>query len=167
VEVSPDVIALRNEFCIPNDDARFRVICANGADYVAGPGPSKDVILADACDREGVAPEIGTIQFYQNAHRRLFEGGTFVANVCGDPENSAAHGGKIRAVFGDEIMTLQVIPDGNLIVFAFKERRPQIDWEQLEATAADLARTFGLDFPKYLRRIAINWKLRRWQPAIV
>ena len=40
---------------------------------------------------------------------------------------------------------------------------PTIDWEQLEATAADLKRRFGLDFPRYVRRIAINWKLRRWQ----
>jgi spermidine synthase len=167
VEVSPEVIALRNEFCIPNDDARFRVICANGADYIARPGPSKDVILADACDREGIAPDLGTIEFYQDAHRRLFAGGVFVANVCGDLGDSAAHVGKIRAVFGEEIMTLQVRPDGNLIVFAFKEHRPEIDWEQLEANAANLKRKFGLDFPRYVRRIALNWKLRRWQPVFV
>jgi hypothetical protein len=70
-------------------------------------------------------------------------------------------------VFGDEIMTLQVRPDGNLIVFAFKERRPEIDWEQLEVAATDLKRKFGLDFPRYVRRIALNWKLRRWQPVFV
>jgi hypothetical protein len=62
---------------------------------------------------------------------------------------------------------LQVKPDGNLIVFAFKERRPEIDWEQLERTAVDLERKFGLDFPRYARRISLNWKLRRWQPAFV
>jgi hypothetical protein len=87
--------------------------------------------------------------------------------VCGDLETSASHVGKIRAVFGDEIMTLQVRPDGNLIVFAFKERHPHIDWDQLDATAPELGRKFGLDFPKYVRRIALNWKLRRWRPAFV
>ena len=167
VEVNPEVIALREEFCIPADDDRFRVICADGATYLARLGRSKDVILADACDREGVAPEFDAIEFYHNAHRCLSGGGMFVANVCGDLNRCAAHVGKIRTVFGDDIMTLQVRPDGNLIVFAFKERRPEIDWEQLEADATGLKRKFGLDFPRYIRRIALNRKLRRWQPVFV
>jgi len=91
----------------------------------------------------------------------------FVANMCGDLDSCAAHVGKIRTVFGDDIMTLQARPDGNLIVIAFKERRPEIDWEQLQATAVDLKRKFGLDFPRYVRRIALNWKLRRWRPVFV
>jgi len=167
VEVNPDVIALREAFRIPADDDRFRVICADGADYVARLGLSQDVILADACDREGIAPKLNAIEFYQDAHRCLFSGGVFVANVCGDLNGCAAHVGKIRTVFGDDIMTLQVRPDGNLIVIAFKERRPEIDWEQMEIAATDLKRKLGLDFPTYIRRIAINWKLRRWQPLFV
>jgi spermidine synthase len=167
VEVNPDVIALREAFCIPPDDDRFRVICADGADYVARLGLSQDVILADACDRKGVAPGLDAIEFYRGAHRCLFGGGVFVANMCGDSDDWKSHVAKIRTVFGDEIMTLQVRPDGNLIVFAFKERHPEIDWEQLAATAVDLKRKFGLDFPRYVRRIALNWKLRRWQPVFV
>jgi spermidine synthase len=167
VEVNPDVIALREEFCVPADDDRFRVICTDAVDYVARLGLSQDVILADACNRDGIAPELNAIEFYQQVHRCLFSSGVFVANMCGDLDNCAAHVGKIRKVFGDDIMTLQVRPDGNLIVFAFKERRPEIDWEQLERTAVDLERKFGLDFPRYVRRIALNWKLRRWQPAFV
>jgi spermidine synthase len=167
VEVNPDVIALREAFRIPADDDRFRVICADGADYIAHLGRSQDVILADACDREGIAPQFDAVEFYKDAHRCLSGGGVFVINVCGDLDGCAAHVGKIRTVFGDEIMTLQVRPDGNLIVFAFKARRPDIDWEQLEVTATDLKRKFGLDFPRYVRRIALNWTLRRWQPVFV
>jgi spermidine synthase len=167
VEVNPDVIALREAFRIPPDDDRFRVICADGAAYVARLGRSKDVILADACDRVGIAPELDAIEFYQDAHRCLSRGGVFVTNVCGDMNGCAAHVDKIRDVFGDEFMTLQVGQDGNIIVFAFKERRPAIDWEQLEATAVDLKRRFGLDFPKYVRRIALDWKLRRWQYVFI
>lgn len=161
--MNPDVIAFREEFGIPRDENRFRVICADGADYVERLGLSQDVILADACDRGGIAPELDAIEFYQAARRCLFGGGVFVANMCGDPDDWAKHIAKIRTVFGDDIVTLQVRPDGNVIVFAFKERLPAIDWEQLEATAADLKRRFGLDFPRYVRRIAIDWRLRRWQ----
>ena len=53
VEINRDVIELREEFCIPRDDERFRVICAEGAHYVAHLKRPKDVILADACDRTG------------------------------------------------------------------------------------------------------------------
>jgi spermidine synthase len=168
VEVNPDVIALREEFRIPRDDARFRVICADGVTYVARLNRSKDVILADACDRAGVAPEFNAIEFYQNAHRCLAPGGVLVINTCSDIDDCVAHLAKIRAVFGGEFMTLQVRPNGNVIVLAFKELlRPEIDWERLEVAAVDLKRQFGLDFPKYVRRIALDWKLRRWGRAFV
>jgi spermidine synthase len=160
VEVNPDVIALREEFHIPPDNDRFRVICADGAAYMARLGRSKDVILADACDRRGIAPELDAIAFYQDAHRCLSPGGVFVSNMCSNLNGWAAHIVKIRTVFGDEILTLQVKPDGNVIVFAFKECRPEIDWEYLEATAVDLKRRLGLDFPRYVRRIALDWKVR-------
>lgn len=171
VEVNPNVIALREEFHIPRDDARFRVICADGVTYVARLNRSKDVILADACDRAGIAPEFNAIEFYQDAHRCLTPGGVFVINMCsaiGGCVAHLAHLAKIRAVFGGEFMTLQVRPNGNVIVLAFKELpRPEIDWERLEVTAVDLKRRFGLDFPKYVRRIALDWQLRRWGRAFV
>lgn len=47
VEVNSDVIALRQAFCVPADDERFRVIRADGADYVTCLERSKDVILAE------------------------------------------------------------------------------------------------------------------------
>jgi spermidine synthase len=165
VEMNSHVIALREAFRIPADDDRFRVIRADGADYVAHLPPCKDVILADACDRMGIAPQLDAIEFYRNARRSLAPGGVFVANLCGELPCRAAHFLKIRHAFGDDVMTLQVRPDGNVIVFAFKECRPTVHWEQLEAAALDLKGRFGLDFPKYVRRLALDWKLRRWQHA--
>jgi spermidine synthase len=167
VEVNPNVIALREEFRIPPDDDRFRVICADGAAYVARLGRSKDVILADACDRTGIAAELDAIEFYQDVHRCLSPGGVFVINLCSGMINCAAHVTKIRQVFGADFMTLQVRPNGNVIVFAFKERRAETDWERLEAIALDLKRRFALDFPKFVRWMAIDWKLRRWQRVFV
>jgi spermidine synthase len=167
VEMNPHVIALREAFSIPTDDDRFRVICADGATYVARIGRPKDVILADACDRTGIAPELNAIEFYQNIHRGLSRGGVFVTNICGDMNSCAAHITKIRDVFAGELLTLRVRYDGNFIVFAFKEHRPDTDWEQLAAAAPGLKRRFGLDFPRYVRRLALDWKLRRWQHAFV
>lgn len=160
VEANPDVIALREEFRIPPDDARFRVIRANGADYVARLRPCKDVILADACDRNGIAPELDAIEFYHNAHHSLRRGGVFISNLCGNALSRLAHLTKIRSVFGGTIITLRVRPDANVVVFAFKEHRPKLEGEQIEARARELQRQFGLNFPAYVRRIALEQKGR-------
>lgn len=138
-----------------SSDARFRVICADAVTYVARLNRSKDVILGDACDRAGVAPEFNAVEFYQDARRCLSPGGVFVINMCSDIDRCLAHLAKIRAVFGSDVMTLQVRPNGNVIVLAFKELpRPEIGWERLGLTAANLKRQFDLDFPRYVRRFA-------------
>jgi hypothetical protein len=64
-------------------------------------------------------------------------------------------------------MTLRVRQYGNVVVFAFKEGRQQIDWEQMAAAAAGLKRKFGPDFPRYVRRIALQWQLGRGQAVFI
>ena len=54
IEIDPGVIALRDAFHVPPDDARFRVIAADGKDYLHdGPAPV-DVLLIDAYDGQGM-----------------------------------------------------------------------------------------------------------------
>ena len=156
VEVNQDVIALRNEFDIPANDHRFRVVHADGAAYISGLTQSKDVILADACDRSGMAVELDSVEFYRKARLRLSADGIFVTNICGDKYSTAAHLSKLREAFDDELLSLQVQNDGNVIVFGFKERRPDLHWERIEAGAADLKQHFRLDFPRYARRMRIQ-----------
>jgi spermidine synthase len=139
------------------------VIRADGANYLAHLGRCKDVIVADACDRAGIAPEFDAIEFYQHVYRSLAHSGVFVSNMCGDLKNCSAHLNKIRDLFEDNFLTLPVAPHGNVIVFAFKGRHPEIDWEKREATGVRLKRRFSLDFPRFVRRLALDWKLRRWQ----
>ncbi|HYJ40582.1 MAG TPA: hypothetical protein VEW08_07325 [Steroidobacteraceae bacterium] len=160
VEVNQDVIALRDEFSVPEDDHRFRVINADGASYVSVLTHYKDVILADACDRAGIAAELGSVEFYRRARQHLSSDGVFVANICGDRFSTATQLAKIREAFEDELLSLQVQTDGNIIVFGFKKRRPDRHWERIEAGAADLKRRFHLDFPRYAQSIAVDSKLR-------
>ena len=159
IEVNQDVIALRDEFSVPEDDHRFRVINADGAAYLSGQTHLKDVILADACDRTGIAAELGSVAFYRKARSRLSARGVFVANICGDKDSVAAQLSKLRDAFDDELLSLQVQTDGNIIVFGFKKRRPDLRWERIKAGAPDLKRRFHLDFPRYAQRIAVDSKL--------
>jgi spermidine synthase len=166
VELNRDVIALRDEFSIPADDDRFRIVNADGAAYISELTRCKDVILADACDRSGLAAEIDSVEFYRMARGHLSSGGVFVINLCGDRSSIAAHLAKLRDAFDDELLSLPVRDDGNLIVFGFKERRPDLDWERIESGAPQLRRRFRLDFPRYARRIAQDSKLREARTAV-
>ncbi len=165
VEPNPDVIALREEFLIPADDDRFKVIQADGASYVAQPSSCQDVILADACDRAGIAPELDAVEFYNNARRSLAPGGIFVINVCGETHSRNAHLLKIRNAFEDEFLTLQVRPNGNIIVIAFKEPREEVRREQADCAVSDLKTRFRLDFPKFQQLIELGREQRRWRPS--
>jgi spermidine synthase len=153
VEVNRDVIALRNEFGIPADNHRFRVVNADGAAYVSVRAHRKDVILADACDRKGIANDLASVEFYRNARSQLSTGGIFVVNVCGDKDSTASHLVNLRDAFDDQLLSLQVQKDSNIIVFAFKRRRPDRNRPRLQAMAHDLQRQFRLDFPKYVRNL--------------
>jgi spermidine synthase len=140
IEVNPDVIALREAFCIPPDDDRFRVLRADAADYLAGLGRSKDVILADACDSEGIASELGTVEFYENVH--------------GDTYERAAQFARIRSVFGKRVIALPVREDGNLIVLAFRTDVALRNWAEREFIAQVLEERFGLNFPRFVRKMS-------------
>jgi spermidine synthase len=161
VEVNPHVIALRQEFCIPQDDQRFRVIHADGVTYVSDSGRQKDVILADACNHAGIAPELDALEFYQNARRRLSDAGVFVLNLCGDRPSWPSHLLKLRLVFGEDILRLPGRRDGNVIMLAFKQPRVEPHWKALEVAAHELRLGFGLEFPRFVQRIARDWKRRR------
>src|SRR5260370_19272058 len=108
LEIDPHVMALREEFCVPPDDKRFRVLRGDGVEYVARRGLRKDVILVDAYDRHGVAPELAAAQFYRNALRRLTLGGVLVMNIYGDAYDRACHFTRIRDVFCKRVISLPV-----------------------------------------------------------
>jgi spermidine synthase len=161
VELSQDVIALRGQFGIPADNQRFRVINADAAAYVSAPADLEDVILADACDRKGMAADLDSVEFYRNARARLSADGIFVVNVCGPKDSIAAHLENLRVAFDGELLSLPVQQDGNVIVFGFKGRRPHLNRKEMEACASELRTQFQLDFPKYARNIVRHSKPRR------
>lgn len=154
IEVNRDVIALRGAFCIPVDDHRFRVINADGSAYLSRSRQRQDVILADACDRKGNSTKLASVEFFRHARNRLTANGVFVINVCGDRESTAAHLTTLRRAFDDEVLSLQVQNDSNVIVFGFKGRRPKVATKRLQRVAGELEQRFQLDFPKFARNIS-------------
>lgn len=120
VEINPDVVALRDRFHLPRDDHRFRVVCADGAQYVHVPNHRPDVLLLDGFNADGLPAELGSKTFYEACRRRLSDDGILVANLVTDEPGFRSYLRSLREVFAN---SLALAPsegsDHNITVFAW------------------------------------------------
>jgi spermidine synthase len=160
VEIDSDVVALRDEFLIPRDDARFRVIHDDGASYVERNDEPIDALLVDAFDADGIASSLGSPGFYASAARRLTERGVFVMNLWGNTERFTTNVQHAVGAFGANAVLISVLGELNLLLFASRRAPPKAITEEYEMIAARLQQALQLDFPRYLRRICQGETLR-------
>jgi len=121
VEINPHVIALRYRFYIPEDDHRFRVLCEDGADYVARAPQKTDVLIVDGFNLDGQPPELCSQAFYNNCYHALTSSGLMIVNLCGD--NDEANIRRIGKSFSNQI-SIVTSGDDDLVVFARKGKSP-------------------------------------------
>ena len=88
VEINPGVIELRQDFCIPPDDERSRIVCADGAAFLAKPTHQFDVILVDGFTGDGIPDALCSPGFYRRVKAALTPQGVMVANVQADTEQT-------------------------------------------------------------------------------
>jgi len=123
VEIDPDVIALREVFRIPADDARFTVLCADGADYIRSEGVAADVILVDAYESGGIARQCTDLPFFSACRERLSETGVLAINFTDDEPALDLYVERLKSVFGSSYAVVRCADDSNIIVFAWKGTR--------------------------------------------
>jgi spermidine synthase len=119
LELHPEVIALREQFMVPPDDARFRVVHADAAEWMAGAADALfDVIVVDGFDAAGLPPALASLPFYKDCRRRLTPDGVLAANVFSyDPR----HGEVLAALdeaFDGRSCRLDTVAGNNHILFA-------------------------------------------------
>lgn len=122
VEIDPRVIALRDRFQIPGDDARFRVVEADGADFVRDDRSHPDVILVDGFGRHGQARRLDDSEFYRNCRDRLSDDGVLVVNLCSNILARRTAKSRLRQAFGNKIAVVPIKGEQNRIVFASKSQ---------------------------------------------
>ena len=120
VELLPEVIALRQAFGIPGDHARFRIICADGADFVRAESEAFDVLLVDGFDRGGQPGQLCSAAFYDNCHAALRPDGVLVVNLCADDPGCELYIGRIGDSFDQKTIVVTADEGENKIVFACK-----------------------------------------------
>jgi len=153
VEIDARVIALRNEFHVPPDDARLRVVCDDGAHYISRLGERVDAILIDAFDDAGVAPSLATSDFFSAAMRHLTADGTLIMNLYGAPDRYTSHVAKVRAAFDGRALIAPVTANENVLLVACNAAAPAPAARELDVRARYLESRFRLQFVSYLQRI--------------
>lgn len=153
VEIDADVIAMRDEFLIPRDDERFRVVHDDGARFLEAGDEPFDVLLVDAFDADGVALSLVDERFHRAAARRLDEGGVIVTNLWGKTDRYSAMLKEAARIYGSNATLVPVSGELNLLLFASRRPPPKCITDDLETIATWLQRHLDLDFPRYLRAL--------------
>lgn len=149
VEINPAVIALRDEFAIPPDSDRFRVICADAAEYLTDKTAIADVILLDGYEDYGLPPALGSVSFYQRCHDALRANGVMTANLWGTGKTVRQCMERIRTGFEQRALMARSPTSENIVALAF--RQPEVPmWSALQARARALQRQTDIDFPYIL-----------------
>ncbi|MCK9200500.1 MAG: fused MFS/spermidine synthase [Gallionella sp.] len=123
VEIDPEVIALRNEFAIPADDARFRVLLGDGAEFVKSEAGRFDVLIADGYDAGGLPERLGSRQFYDDCFSALTEDGILAVNLWFGHERYDQSLDHLRASFDDRVVVVAADDNLNRVAFALKSDR--------------------------------------------
>ena len=153
VEINPHVVAFRDAFQIPADNARFRIYCDDAARFVSMHNARTDVILVDAFDGLGIAPELANPGFYAEAYARLSTNGILVMNLAGDKTGFGDPLAQLAHVFDDRVLSLKVRDGGNHIAFAFKNPSFPPRWDTVHTAARDLERKLGLELTRYVQQL--------------
>ena len=118
IELRADVIALRGQFCVPPDDARFKVVHADAVAYLAATPATADVLVLDGFDAGGLPAALGSTTFYADCRRALRPGGVLVTNIFNYDPAWQAMLARLDTVFKGQLCWFDGIAGNNHVVFA-------------------------------------------------
>jgi spermidine synthase len=114
------VIALRQSFCIPDDDARFQVVQMDAAHFMAQTEQTFDVVFVDGFDQHGMPEQLCSPQFYSDCRRILNTGGVAVANLHRFSAYRDVYVDRIEAAFDGALWVVNAPGTTNCVVFAMQ-----------------------------------------------
>jgi spermidine synthase len=118
VEINPHVIAMRDAFFVPPDGPHFRVVCDDGAAFVARTDRRFDIVLVDGFSYEGQPASLCSAAFYAACRRVLSERGIVVVNLHEEEPDCSAYIERISHAFDGDVQVVAPESGGNRVVFA-------------------------------------------------
>lgn len=119
-EIDPQVIALRQQFLIPDDDERLTVRCMDGADFVREADGQFDVLMVDGFDKSGQPPQLCSQRFYDDCYQALTPDGIMVVNLLADVLETDIYIERMQRAFNDAVVIIDALDSLNKILFACK-----------------------------------------------
>jgi spermidine synthase len=154
VEVSTQVITIaRHYFHVPENDWRFEILTADGAQYVTREDVTADVLIVDGYDADAHAEELASREFYAACRERLKEGGVLVVNLWGGDKSFTTLLQRIQSAFDGAALCLPAERPGNIIVFGFRTDPGQLEWGEIERRARRLEAELGLEFTRFVEAL--------------
>lgn len=148
VDLNPKVIAMcREQFKLPEDDERLRVIEMDAFDFVRNPTRRGkiDVIQVDLYDAEAEGPVLDSPEFYQACADCLSDEGMLTVNLFANEQQRAKNIAAMQACF-EVVVWLPEVHDANVVAIGFKSA-PEVDFESLYQRAAVLRVNYKLQAP--------------------
>ena len=121
VEINPHVIALRDDFRVPGDDARFSVVLGDGAEFLGAQAAQHDVVLVDGFVSHGLPTRLCSQSFYDDCRQALLPGGIAVFNLHTSHPHFDIHVDRLRRSFNEAVLLVPDDDQCNTIVFAFED----------------------------------------------
>ncbi|MFT4246646.1 MAG: hypothetical protein QM581_01245 [Pseudomonas sp.] len=125
VESDAQVLALREAFQVPADDARFSVALGDGAAWLRTRAGRYDLLLVDAYDVDGIPPALSTPAFHARCAAALAPGGMMATNLYATDVRT--HVERMRRAFDGNVCVLDEPGMENKIAFAWRGELPVID----------------------------------------
>jgi len=154
LEINPSVIEIaRQHFYLPDDDERLQVIAGDGIEYLRQQQASYDVLMLDAYDRHGVAPEMVSQDFFDQCAQALTARGILAVNLWGSDRHFDIYYQRISQSFAGRSLMLRTGRPGNIIVLGFSSMPSELRWAPLRERAKALQQQFGIEFLAFTERL--------------
>jgi len=142
-------------------DPRLKVKIGCGAEHVNRQSllyfGRHDLIMIDAFDHEGMAPEVSSERFFDGCRTLLTDEGLLAINLWGtDKDLFKQVAWNMGKVFEWRILFLPVRKRGNIIGFAFGKDMPRPTMKELQLKAIKLEQKYHLEFPDFVKDIRRN-----------
>ena len=155
VEIDPRVVATAQaHFRLPVEQANVAIEIADGAAYVARPGPRFDWILVDGFDARGLAGALDTRAFYRHCRARLTDEGLLVTNLLRRTRGCEASIERLKDAFDGRVLALPTCASGNTIVIAATGPKRLLERQALTRAATTLREATGLSLLRTVGRLA-------------
>lgn len=154
-EIEPAVVAAaRQYFRLPQEDARFSIVIAEGAEFVAKAKKRWDLILVDGYDEDARTGMLDTLPFYAAARAHLSDDGLLVTNLLSKRKDFRDSVARLRDAFDERALAFPSCDSGNAVAFAASGEPLSIPLEELRENALALKRETGLNLLPTVTKLA-------------